>query len=157
MPALTAVMPTALKPINFDGLPMKKIFLSLLVLIPGTSVIADIKFDDVNKRFYSTPLSPDIDQVKYHDICSKCLEILRAWAGAHGIYIEDLFNTSASQIEEINTLIKNPAALNDLVKRFNLFGKILDAEAKINPHHAKTIARFYLDISFLCTLLPTPK
>lgn len=157
MPACTAVMPTALKPINFDGLPMKKIFLSLLVLIPATSAIADIQFDDVNKRFYSTPLSPDIDQVKYHDICSKCLEIIRAWAGAHGIYIEDLLNTTASQTEDIRNLFENPAAVDDLIKRLNLFGKILDAEAKINPHHAKTIARFCLDISFLCTLLPTPK
>ena len=136
---------------------MKKLFLSLLVLISATSVIADIQFDDVNKRFYSTPLSPDIDQVKYQDICTKCLTIFRAWAGAHGIYIEDLFNTTASQTEEIDNLLENPAAVDDLIMRLKMYKKILDAEEKINPHHAKTIARFYLDISFLCTLLPTSK
>lgn len=135
---------------------MKKLLLALLVLFPSASVFADIKFDKINKRYYSTPLSPDIEQLKYHDICYKYELIFKAWAASYDIVIKNLPEITTGQIEQIDNLLKNPMALEDLKNRFSLYSKILETEATINPHHAATIARFFFDVAFLFLIVPTP-
>lgn len=128
---------------------MKKLLLSLLLLIPLTSVIADVQFDEVNRRFYSSPMTPDIDQNKYHDLWTKLFQIYKAWAASYGVYVEDWLNPSHSESDQLNNLKKNTAANDNLKIRFKEYFEILGIEAQIDPHHAKTIVRFYLDMKLM--------
>lgn len=128
---------------------MKKILLSLLILIPVTSLIADVKFDEVNKRFYSSPMTPDIDQNKYHDLWTKLLHIELAWAASYGVYVTDMLNLTNIEKTQLDNLHNNSAAQDNLNKRFNTYFKILEVEAQIDPNNAKTIVRFCLDLSLM--------
>jgi DNA repair ATPase RecN len=128
---------------------MKRLLLSLLVLIQATSLIAEVQFDEVNNSFYSSPMTPDIDQNKYHDLWTKLFQIPKAWAASYGVYVEDLLNPTKTESEQLKNLENNTAATDNLKNRFKEYFEILGIEAQIDPHHAKTIIRFYLDIRLM--------
>jgi hypothetical protein len=128
---------------------MKKLLLSLLVLIPTTSLIADMQFDEVNKRFYSSPMTPDIDQDKYHDMWTKFIQIYKAWAAYYGVYVEDFLSRTNTEIDQIKNLLSNTAASENFEDRLKEYFEILGLEAQIYKHHDNTIARFILDLRLM--------
>lgn len=128
---------------------MKKLLLSLLVLIPVTSLNADIKFDTVNNSFYSYPVTPDIDQNKYHDIWTKVIQIFEVWLAYYGVYVEDLLSLTNNERNQLENLLNNAAAQDNLNNRLNAYFNILDIQAKIDHNHYKTILRFFLDLELM--------
>lgn len=54
---------------------MKKLLLSLLVLAPASSLLADMRYDPVYNRYYSYPETPGINQDEYFTLWLECVKI----------------------------------------------------------------------------------
>lgn len=85
---------------------MKKLLLSLLVLVPATSLFADMRFDPITGRFYSYPVTADINQLEYDNLFSNCVQIsnnLKLWTSPLNPSFKDIFDHCALYLKTINT------------------------------------------------------
>lgn len=55
--------------IGFWGNIMKNLFVYFLMLTSVSTVFGDMKFNNESKSFYSLPVTPDINQSEYNDLC----------------------------------------------------------------------------------------
>ncbi len=77
---------------------MKKLLLSLLVLVPATSLFAERKFDEAKQKFYSIPSSSYVNQEEYHCLNIKVCLIIQQYSISKDISLNNLiFNEAAGK------------------------------------------------------------
>ncbi len=119
---------------------MKKLLLSLLVLVPATALLADTQFDSVNNRFCSYPDTADIDQNEYHNLFIKYYKIIQAWSASYGV---NFFWQTDFEKAQLANLLNNKAATDNLENRFKTYFAILGTQ------HSSTANRFMIDVTLL--------
>lgn len=132
---------------------MKKLLLSLLLLVPTTSLIADMQFDAINNRFYSSPMTPDIDQNEYHNLWVKFFQIVNAWGAHYGVYGFNFLSLTNFERTQLRNLFNDTAAYDNLKNRLDTYFSILGTRAQFELRYTQTILRFYLDVklsSIMC-------
>ena len=100
-----------------EVISMKKLVLSLLVLTPVTSLMADAKFDPVTRKFYTVPASPYINQTEYHNLISDLGRIFMQWLNANGYDLVSLSSIAKTMSQAqfqiyITQLIQNDPAMS---------------------------------------------
>lgn len=106
---------------------MKKIFLSIIMLMPSI-LLADIKYDPINGKFYTSPHIKNINKDKYNNLAIQCavisarIQFFNPYASIE--YITDNF------IKFLKT-IKGPEA-KQLIKDWQKYPLLIDALAPLN-------------------------
>lgn len=86
---------------------MKKLLLSLLLLVPGTSLFAECKIDLAKQKYYSIPASSYVNQEEYHSLITKLGSII------------DTYSTIKS--DSINNLLSDDAFAKEVRDRILLY------------------------------------
>lgn len=85
---------------------MKKLLLSLLLLVIGTTLFADMRFDPISGRFFSHPQTSDINQQEYDNLFSQCAKIYNNMLIASAPYtpsFKDVVDHCSLYLKRINT------------------------------------------------------